>query len=120
MIGIKGKCMSGALIGLGVTFLGLFSSVFPVQAQDAKGINVQYHTQKEISNYIKKKGIDVNLDVAYTKQPSPASPYKAGKLTDKTLNEALQTLNAIRYIAGIDDNVTLDTTYNEKTQAVWT
>lgn len=117
MIGIKRKFMSGALVGLGVTFLGLFSSVFPAQAQDAKGINVQYHTQKEISNYIKKKGIDVNLDVVYTKQPSPTSPYKTGKLSDKTLNEALQTLNAIRYIAGIDDNVTLDTTYNEKTQA---
>ena len=117
MQNIQKRKTLGALLGLGMMLISPCITWMSVNAQEAKGIKVQYHTQQEITTYIKKKGIDINQGVEYKKQPSITSPYKAGTLTDKTLNEALETLNAMRYIAGIDDTVTLDNAYNEKTQA---
>ena len=59
------------------------------------------------------------LDVSntYSDQPSAKSPYHAGHLTDDSLQNALNLLNFIRYVAGIPADVTLSEEYVELTQA---
>ena len=50
-------------------------------------------------------------------QPSTKNPYAAGRLSDTSLNNALNALNFVRYIAGIPYDVTLDDTYIQMAQA---
>lgn len=88
-----------------------------VQAAGSKGINVKYHSKSEIRRYLKSKKIDINEKVKFSKAPKLKAPYSAGKIDKKSLKSALKTLNAIRYIAGINDNVKLDDNYTKKAQA---
>ena len=59
------------------------------------------------------------LDVSdsYSVTPSVKDPYKAGYLKDECLENALNLLNFIRYVAGLPADVTLNEVYTEKTQA---
>lgn len=84
---------------------------------EATGINVAYHTEEEVRDFIKKSGATPDDPVTYKVKPSLKAPYNAGSLTDKTLNSAIKMLNQIRYIAGISYNVTLDDEAIAKTQA---
>ncbi|MBQ9899019.1 MAG: hypothetical protein IJM44_06155 [Ruminococcus sp.] len=83
---------------------------------EATGINVQYRTQEEISAYISSHPFSCSFEDTYAVQPSVTSPYSAGKLSDTSLTNALNSLNVMRYIAGLDE-VTLDSGYCELTQA---
>ena len=60
-----------------------------------------------------------SLDVknSYSDTPSTTSPYKAGHLSDGSLENALNLLNFIRYVAGIPSDVTLSESYIEMAQA---
>lgn len=98
-----------------VLFLGLGSNF--CYAAESEGMNVNYHTQKEIRDYLKKNKVDIYGEASYSTTPSLTSPYKAGTVSDASLQSALNTMNAIRYIAGIDDDVVLDSTYTQKAQA---
>ena len=83
---------------------------------EVKELQVDYHTKQEIYNYVKEKNIDLDFDTQYSEQPSTTQPYAPGNLTDETLNSALNTLNTMRYIAGLSE-VTLSDEYNECSQA---
>lgn len=60
-----------------------------------------------------------SLDVAnsYSVDPSVKDPYQAGHLSDESLDNALNLLNFIRYVAGVPADVTLSEDYTEKAQA---
>ena len=60
-----------------------------------------------------------SLDVgnSYSVSPSTKSPYKAGHLSDSSLENALNLMNFIRYVAGIPSDVTLSESYIEMAQA---
>lgn len=60
-----------------------------------------------------------SLSVAnsYSENPSTKSPYRAGHLSDGSLENVLNLLNFIRYVAGIPADVTLDEEYAQKAQA---
>ena len=60
---------------------------------------------------------NLTTENTYSDKPSTKSPYKAGHLTGKSLENALNLLNFIRYVAGIPADVTLDEGYIEKNQA---
>ncbi|MFP3155389.1 fibronectin type III domain-containing protein [Lachnospiraceae bacterium ZAX-1] len=83
----------------------------------ASGINVETHTQAEIKAYIKSNGAKVEDPTTYGTKPKTSAPYSAGTLTLGSLKSALNMLNQMRYIAGIDDDVTLNTDYNKQAQA---
>ncbi len=85
--------------------------------KEAVGVNVAYHTQDEIRDYIKNSGAGINDAVAFQENPGTEAPYALGKLSNETLDSAIRMLNQIRYIAGIPYDVTLDNSYNEKAQA---
>ncbi len=72
---------------------------------DAKtaGINVNYHTEAEIRQYIAENPFDFSASV-YDETPNyKSAPYSAGKLSDETLQNALNALNTMRFVAGIDE-----------------
>ena len=54
---------------------------------------------------------------SYSVEPSAKAPYRAGNLTDASLENALNLLNFIRYVAGVPANVELSEDYTEKAQA---
>lgn len=60
-----------------------------------------------------------SLDVSntYSVKPSVKSPYKEGHLSDKSLKNALNLVNFIRYVAGIPADVTLNEEYTQMAQA---
>lgn len=89
---------------------------FPVKTNAAKDeINVKYHTQQEIIDYINATGGFSNTVITYEKDPVFTAPYNAGKLSQNVLDRALVTMNQIRYIAGIEP-VKIDSSYNEQCQ----
>lgn len=85
-------------------------------AQTASGINVAGRTEAEIRAYVQNHPFDTKASAVYSQEPSLDSPYNAGELSSKTLGDALNALNCIRYIAGLDE-VTLNDSYNELAQA---
>lgn len=86
------------------------------QAQTAKGIQVKYHSQKDIASYFKKNKVSLNPATKYDKKPSIKKPYQAGTLKKSSKKGALAVMNAIRYVAGIDANVKLDSSYTKMAQ----
>jgi uncharacterized repeat protein (TIGR02543 family) len=89
-----------------------------ILAKKKELINVKTHSQKQIKAYLKKSGATVSTGVKYSSKPLiNGSVYKPGKLTAASLKSGLKMVNQIRYIAGIDYNVSLNSSYTEKAQA---
>lgn len=109
------KWMKKSILFVVLLLLGTGGSI--CYGAESQGMNVNYHTQQEIREYLKKKKVDIYAETSYSTAPSATSPYKAGSVSDASLQSALNTMNAIRYIAGIDDTVVLDSTYTQKAQA---
>ncbi len=82
----------------------------------SSGLSAVYRTQAEISKVLEAVW---NLDYAaeYSVDPQTSAPYSAGKLADKTQENALAFLNAIRYVAGLDSSVQLKDEYCTYAQA---
>lgn len=83
----------------------------------ASGLGVAKHSKSDIIAQIKKNGAYPSDAVTYKKAYKDKSPYYEGALSDATLKKALATLNNVRYIAGLNYNVTLDSTYTAQCQA---
>ena len=80
------------------------------------GLNVASHTAAEIQAFANAHPLSSSA-LSYKKAPSFEEPYSAGVLSDATLNSALNILNQIRYIAGLNANVTLNASYSEQASA---
>lgn len=80
------------------------------------GVNVAGRTPEEIKQYIDAHPFDEFAGDSYSVSPSTSYPYTAGSLDDKSLDNALNTLNCMRYIAGLPE-VTLNSEYNKYEQA---
>ena len=74
-----------------------------------------YHSQSEIVAFMKSH--PTQYLSGYSVEPSTTAPYAIGRPTDAVLQDALNTLNAIRYVAGLPGNVRLNEEYYQKTQA---
>lgn len=87
----------------------------------AIGLNVEYHSQEDIKNYITNYGTNYGMtedaEVVYDEEPLNTPPYSLGKVNRGTLESAIRMLNQIRYIAGIPYDVRLNDRYNELAQA---
>jgi len=80
------------------------------------GVNVDYHTEDEIRDFVKNHPADFISPVEYEEEPLGKAPYSLGKLKYKTLQSALNTLNQIRYIAGLSSDVVLNDEYVKQAQ----
>ena len=83
----------------------------------ATGINVKYRSVKQIKTFVKKHKFNVTGTVKMSKKPSLKAPYSLGTVSKASLNDGLNSLNTVRYIAGIPYNVTLDSKYTKMCQA---
>ena len=89
---------------------------YSIKAEDEQysyGININMPTQLDIKYKIEDLSEQLTK---YSSEPDLSAPYSAGNLKDDTLNNALLWINAVRYIAGIDE-VTLNKEYCEYAQA---
>lgn len=80
------------------------------------GVNVDYHTEDEIREFVKNHPADFTSPVEYEEEPLGKAPYSLGRLKYKTLQSALNTLNQIRYIAGLSSDVVLNDEYVKQAQ----
>lgn len=77
---------------------------------------VEQHTAEEIKAFYKEHPFSINFTEAWTVTPD-AKNGVAGALSDKTQENALNSLNFVRYIAGLNADVTIDSDYVEQAQA---
>ena len=80
------------------------------------GVNVAYHTEDEIREFVKNHPADFTSPVEYEEEPLGKAPYSLGRLKYKTLQSALNTINQIRYIAGLSSDVILNDDYVKQAQ----
>ena len=82
------------------------------QAAATSGVNVAYRSQDAIRSYIAAHQFSTTDKASFTRSPDLTSPYTdSGALSSATRNNALNALNVMRYIAGLDA-VTLNDEYN--------
>ena len=65
-------------------------------------LDADTHTKEEVINYVKQHPY-IDGDDTYAVQPSVTQPYNMGKVSDESLQSALNYLNSIRYIAGVGE-----------------
>ena len=83
--------------------------------QTNQGCVVAQRTEEEIKEYIKKHPFDLYASPTYAVEPDLSNNI-IGKLSGQTLQNSINALNAMRYIAGLSE-VELDDDYIELTQA---
>ncbi|MDE7252032.1 MAG: Ig-like domain-containing protein [Acetatifactor sp.] len=76
--------------------------------QRPRPLPVQAPSQEEIKAKYAQLAFAFGRTDTYAIQPNTKSPYLAGRLSDESLQNSLDVLNFIRYVAGIPCNVTLD------------
>ena len=110
-------CMGLMLAGLLTVTSMNMQSVNAAEDSGAVGLNVAYHSQQEILDRMNSDAAVTSASLTFAAVPSTAQPYAAGSLSSETLDGAITMLNQIRFIAGLQDNVTLDDSYNQMAQA---
>lgn len=90
------------------------SLVVTVQKVNLKTVDT--HSPDEIRAFLKDHPFSISYRDAWTVTPN-AKNNEAGVLTNETIQNALNTLNFIRYIAGLDADVSNDAEYAKKAQA---
>ena len=97
-------CFTAGISGAGMNVSG------------AEQFSPAVRTQQEIREYVSDHSFDVTAKVNYAVTPVAESPYVTGELDSSSLNDALNALNVIRYIAGLDE-VALNPEYCHQAQA---
>lgn len=77
---------------------------------------VKFPSQKEIKAKAKKLS-PAPIANSFSKKPKLTAPCSPGKVSAKTLQSGVDTLNFIRYVAGIPSNVTINARQQELAQA---
>jgi hypothetical protein len=77
---------------------------------------VNYPTQAQIKKMWKKLS-PKNKTSKFSTKPTNKKPYKKGAVAQSTLNNGLNTLNFIRYVAGISSDVKIKKSYQSLAQA---
>ena len=72
---------------------------------------------QDIRSYITSHPFDLTSASTYAVQPSTTSPYAAGTLSSASTQNAVNALNAMRYIAGVGYSVSNNSSYQSSAQA---
>ena len=76
-----------------------------------------YRSIKEIREFLSSHPFNITSPDTYAVQPSHTPPYAAGELSAVSVQNALNALNAMRYVAGVGHDVACDPTYQQYAQA---
>ena len=101
----------------GMTALAMLAVVVVAQPTEASAYELTYPTQEQIRQKYSDMEFSVLKPVEYTKDYSTTSPYATGDISDEDRQQALNTVNFCRYLAGLPSDITLNDSYNETTQA---
>ena len=96
--------------------LSLISTAALAAEPKTEGLGVASRTVEEIRAFVAAHPASLDDPVTYKVKPSTSEPYAAGVLSDETNVSALNLVNQVRYIAGLQ-SVTLDEDYSEKASA---
>lgn len=91
----------------------LVVAVVPTPSALAAGLDVNTPTQEEIAQYYQTHDMGQLVSDTFAVNPVTTAPYAAGVLSDTTLTHAINTVNYVRLIAGLDYDVTVNDSYNE-------
>ncbi len=81
-------------------------------------LNVYHRSQVQISAFIKEHpAAEITVPDIYKTEPSAQAPYSSGALTAKALTAAGNMLNQLRFAAGLDADVAMNSSYVSKAQA---
>jgi len=75
-------------------------------------LGVQEHTKSEIQRFIAEHPAETVSSTDYRREPA-VDPYVTGLLTEESKQNALNMVNQIRYIAGLNANVVLSPDHEE-------
>lgn len=97
--------------------LVLVTLALPVSAAE-NDYGLSYPTKDEIIAKAQALGIDFSAAVEYSEPYSLEAPdYAAGKMTEKSQQDALDLVNLYRYVAGLPSDVQIKESYCELAQA---
>ena len=92
------------------------SEEFPYP-EESLSYGLDLPTQQQIKDRYKQLNINFTKSVEYTTKYSVTPPYAAGDISTADRKNALDTLNFVRFVAGLPDDVELISEYNELAQA---
>ncbi len=83
---------------------------------DLGTINVEYHSVDEILTLYYKMELDETVGIIFSMEPDLNNLTSSGELHSATQEEALNTLNFARYIAGVSYDVSINPDYVQNSQ----
>lgn len=92
-------------------------SLCMAMSASAASPKVAKRTQAQIRKFIKEHPVKMNKKTTYKTKPKVKAPFKAGELSAATNKNALNMINQIRYIAGLDANVKINKNFAKQAQA---
>lgn len=81
----------------------------------ARNYQLGIHTPDEIRDYYEKHPWTYS-ETLFTVQPSLTAPYNPGEISEESLQNALNCLNFIRYVAGLPADIVIKDEYCKKVQ----
>ncbi len=100
-----------------LSFAIIISFFVPISASAVDytiyGTNVEYPTQEQIALYssLYETNFEARNDT-YDREPVLTAPFQAGQLSQTSLTYNINAINLMRYISGIDYDVTISEEYN--------
>lgn len=90
---------------------------FASGATDEDHYGLTIRSKQEIKDFIKSHPASASETATWESKPSAKSPYALGRISEQTRTSALNMLNSIRYIAGLNADITSDEEYEQLAQA---
>lgn len=91
-----------------------------IKNEDRKVIKLEERTKEDIiqkSKQLIHEGFNsLNNIQVYEEEPNNKKPYKLGTLTDEFLKDGLNSINMVRYIAGLPDDIMMQDNLNNVAQ----
>ena len=112
------KAAIGISILMFATSAGYIFNPVEVKADDEKpAMNVEYHSKQDIVDYYNEHPFDGDMDTKYKEEPDVFAPYNPGSLTQKTIDNAQNMVNVVRYVAGLSGMTVEDASLSKSAQA---
>lgn len=110
--------MAGCLAAFGVSLIHAMPAYASQEIRmiDADDSPVEYRTEDEIREFYSDHPFSLSMTDTYDVAPDIQNEV-AGKLSDETVTNALNSLNFVRYIAGISSDVESSDWYENMTMA---
>lgn len=81
-------------------------------------MGAEYHTQEQIRQFANSHPVDLVSETTFRQYATgDPDPYAPGLISNESLESAVNMLNQIRYIVGINADVVNDSTYERQTAA---